>query len=240
MDTDPEHPLRLTRDEPARREHPEHPFPGPCVPFVDPRGCRGLRSRKGTIDGHADFLAEPFPAVNAEIALSEIRLADLRPVVARSNLELKGGTLSLAGRLEYGPKVRTVDLKDLDVRGIRVDYVHTKPTAPAEAERVARVGKAVRAANRDPETTLRVGRIAVVDSELGYVDREKDPGYRLFLSHTNIEIQNASNGFRSGEAVVAIHGLFMGKGNTSASGKLGRRTPPARTSILPCGSPTRR
>lgn len=225
VDTDPEHPLELTdldmEAENIRNIHSkDRVYPSPIRATA-----RIFESGRGSIDGHADFLAEPFPGVHAVLKLQEVPLESFRPVVARSNLALKGGTLSLAGRVEYGPRIQGVDLADLTVRGMRIDYVHSAPTAAAETKRVRQVSQAARKVTADPRSALHVARFRLLDTEAGFVNRARDPGYRVFLTHADLEVLNYSNDFRTGNARFKLSGKFMGTGAARASGTLRRESP---------------
>ena len=220
VDTDPEHPLELTdldmEAENIRNIHSkDRVYPSPIHATA-----RIFESGRGSIDGHADFLAEPFPGVHAVVKLQEVPLESFRPVVARANLALKGGILSLAGRIEYGPRIQGVDLGDLTIRGMRIDYVHSAPTAAAETKRAREVSRAAREVTRDPRSALHVARFRLLDTEAGFVNRARDPGYRVFLSHGDLEVLNYSNDFRTGDAKFKLSGRFMGTGAARASGTL--------------------
>src|SRR5262245_55726550 len=87
-----------------------------------------------TVDGHADFLAEPHLGVKAEVALVGIDLDYFAPVLRRSNLAIRGGRLAAEGTLEYAPTIRMVDLRQATIRDVKLQYVHTpqKKDAPKE------------------------------------------------------------------------------------------------------------
>src|SRR5215218_6142054 len=89
----------------------------------------------GVLDGHADFLAEPFPGFHAVYKVEDVPLDRLRPLSARANLSLSGGVLSSAGEFEYGPKHREVLISDVLVQKLRLDYLHSAATASAEKAR---------------------------------------------------------------------------------------------------------
>src|SRR5258706_9287692 len=80
---------------------------------------------RGVVDGHADFLAEPFAGVHVLYDVQKVPLDALRPLSARSNLVLKGGDLDSDGEVEYAPKTKLVRVKNLTVAGLSLDYLHT-------------------------------------------------------------------------------------------------------------------
>ena len=95
----------------------------------------GIRRRETSVDGHADFLAEPYVAVKADILLENVPLGALVPVSARYNLQLSGGSMSAEGSVEYAPAKKLVSLKRLRIDGLHADYVHARQTQGAEEAR---------------------------------------------------------------------------------------------------------
>ena len=81
-----------------------------------------------TIDGHADFLAEPHLGVKADVTLDRIELDYFKPVTRRYNVAVNKGVLSASGLVEYAPTIKVVDLEQAMIRGVQVEYTHT----PAE------------------------------------------------------------------------------------------------------------
>lgn len=172
---------------------------------------------RGTLDGHANFLGKPFPGVNALFRFQEIPLEPFRPLVSRANLLVRGGALSASGRLEYAPRARVLDVADLTIRGLHLDYVHTARTAAAEERRADKVGRAARRATDKPGLLLRLQRFELANAEIGLVNRARKPDYRVFLSGTDLEVTNLSNQLRRGPARARLAGKFMGSGRTVAA-----------------------
>ena len=56
------------------------------------------------------------------------------------------------------------------------------------------------------------------NSEFGFVNQATTPSYRMFISGTNIDIENWSNQLSGGTAKVQLRGLLMGSGATQISG----------------------
>ena len=169
------------------------------------------------LHGHADFLAEPFPGIHVLLNLERIPIDYFRPVIARSNLAIQNGILGLAGEIEYAPHVRLAHLQDLTIRNMRLDYIHTAPTAAAERVRREQVVKAAKQASRDPETVIRVDQLALEDCDFGLVNKAKSPGYRVFVAPVTVRLENFSNGFQAGPGVAHLTGKFMGSGKATAS-----------------------
>src|SRR5918997_3623654 len=75
-----------------------------------------------TIDGSADFLSQPHMGVKVDVALQQIKLEDLSPVIGRYNMQLRQGLLSATGHIEYSPYAEIVKLTELTLDGVRFDY----------------------------------------------------------------------------------------------------------------------
>ena len=174
--------------------------------------------------GRADFLAEPFAAVNLHLALDDMRLDYVEPILHRYNVNVKNGTVAIAGTVEYGPKVARVHLKYLGIERTTFDYVHTAATAPVEAERAEAGVKAAKQQVTAPTVDLRVDRIQIDNSTLAYSDRSTDPPYRLFFATEQLAVQDFSNQRNGGTAYAWLRGKFMGNGPTAIDGKFRQET----------------
>jgi hypothetical protein len=68
----------------------------------------------------------------------------------------------------------------------------------------------------------------VTHSSFSYTDKTKNPAYRVFMNDTDIALKNLSNHQEQGTADIALHGKFMGSGETKLVGDfLARRQGPA-------------
>lgn len=183
-------------------------------------GARVFERGRLTLDGSADFLAEPHPGVLAKVELADVELGYFRPVLERWNVALRGGVLTAAGDLEYAPWLKAVHLEHATVRGVSVDYIRT-PRARAEQTEAKAAGAAAeaaeQAANR-PDLQVRIGRLRVVEGTFGFVNRAARPGYRVFLSATDLTLENLSNHVAEGTARLRLKGRFMGSGATVVTG----------------------
>jgi hypothetical protein len=166
------------------------------------------------LEGQADFLAVPHLAVKAQVALEQIALAPFQPVASRHNLDLRRGTLSAAGDLEYAPTVRLVHLRQLTIDRLQADYLHTAQTAVVEKRRVQQVKQAAQEVSNAPGLLLRADQIRLTHGTLGFVNRAAQPDYRLFLDGAEVHVQNFSNQLTEGTAVAKVTGKFMGSGQT--------------------------
>jgi len=217
VDDDPGMPLHLANlnatAENIRNIHSrQHQYPSPF--HAD---ATIFDTGHASLDGHADFLAEPFPGIHTVYNIREAPVKNFRPVLARSNLLVRGGTLSSTGEIEYAPSTELVDVHELVLHRLILDTVHSPATAANEKEKKAVVKKAASDVNNKPGVLLRVKRMRIVDGDLGMINRAKTPSYRAFLSHANLEITNLSNHFSQGPAHASLSGKFMGSGPSHAT-----------------------
>ena len=174
---------------------------------------------KGSIDGKANFLAEPIPGVKAAIKLNNVPLDYFKPVLARANLTIAGGVLSASGNIENSSKVQTAQMEDVTIDGIKLDYIHAEKTAAAEKKRAKAVGKAAGELSNKPDVLIRVDNFNLTDASLGMVNQAAGNPYRLFLSDADFHMSNFSNQFSRGPAKARLNGKFMGSGVTTATGQ---------------------
>ena len=170
---------------------------------------------RAALDGHADFLSVPYPGVHAFYKAQNIPLDRLRPLGERANLNLRGGSLSSRGEVEYGPRHREARIADVVVNRLRLDYTHTAATAPAEKARGKKVATAVK--NPEPPMPVAIARLSLSDSDLGVIAPVKDGRFRFFVDGANLEVTNLSSGFRKGPAKATLTGRFLGSGSAHGS-----------------------
>jgi hypothetical protein len=173
---------------------------------------------KGVIDGKANLLAEPMPGVKAAITLEKVPIDFFKTVIARSNLDIRGGVLRASGDVEYGPKVQIAHLKDLTIQGMKIDYVHTEETAGAEKKRAAVVGKTAKQLSNKPEVLISIDKLKLTGCNLGMFNDAGGKKYRVFISNADFTLSNFSNQFSRGPAKASLRGLFMGSGATELTG----------------------
>jgi hypothetical protein len=172
------------------------------------------------LNGWADFLAEPYAAFMADIKLDTIALDYFKPITNRYNVTVDKGRLSANGEVEIAPQFKSVKLWSATVDGIHVDYVHTAATVSEKVKEATRETIAAADRAQDPGLELRVDRIDVVRSTVGFVNRTTNPSYRVFISDATATLTNLSS-VPSGETAVAnVRGKFMGSGPASAGFKL--------------------
>ncbi len=169
------------------------------------------------LDGQADFLAKPSMAVNADINLQDIALADLLPLTAQHQVHLSQGLLSAGGHLHYAPTMQEVRLNTLTLRDVKLDFVHAAQTLKSEQETGKKVVRAADQAANHPTLILRIDQGLIEKSEFGFVNQATDPPYRVFMTDTEINLENWSNQLSEGTAMM-VKGLLMGNGATKIEG----------------------
>jgi hypothetical protein len=175
---------------------------------------------KGTLilDGNANFLQEPHLGLKAGLNLSSMDLSYFEPIMKRSNISVRSGTLSTKGNLEYNPKKTEVNLTELDINGVKVDYLHLPETVDVEQERIETATETAKELSNKPTAKLRIDALQITDSTFGYINKTTQPNYRLFFDHTKMTMTNLSNQFKEGESTLKLTGKFMGTGDTRVTG----------------------
>lgn len=215
IDEDPKRPLELSRvnllAENIRNTRDDK------VLYPSPVRADGVLFGTGraVVKGHADFLSKPYPGVHVLYQLSRVPLERLDVLSSRANLDLDGGVLASKGEVEYGPKHREAHVTDVDIDGLRLDYIHTAGTAEAEKDRAATASRV--AQDDQPAMFVRLDRIHFADSIFGLVNRAADRPYRVYVSGTDLVVTQISSGFRQGPAKARLTGKFMGSGAARAS-----------------------
>ncbi|MCC2642227.1 MAG: uncharacterized protein K0S45_2640 [Nitrospira sp.] len=170
------------------------------------------------LDGHADFFADPSLAVNADLTLTDIELAALLPLTAQHQVHLSQGRLSAIGHVEYAPTVQEVRLRTLTLHEVKGDFIHTAQTEKKAKETGKKAAHAADQAANHPTLLLRIDQGKIKNSEFGVVNQATTPSYRMFISRTDIDLENWSNQLSEGTAEVKLHGLLMGSGTTQITG----------------------
>jgi hypothetical protein len=134
VDQGPFEPVRLTalmvKADNIRNVHSrEGTYPSP----VHAEGTLH-ESARVTLDGNADFLAEPYAAIEGDFALHELSVRHVAKLLTIYHVSARKGTVSLDGKLEYSPTTKRVHVREADMKGVTADYVAGKPeelpTAP--------------------------------------------------------------------------------------------------------------
>jgi hypothetical protein len=176
------------------------------------------KSSRITLEGRADFFAQPLPGVDAQVQVEDLRLAGLRDVAEPFNVQLRQGRLDLSGRVTYAKAQAKLLLDRVLLENAKIDYVHRPESAGKETARAKQVGKKAQQAQRDSAVQIRIGHGQVLNSEMGFVNKAASPDYRVFLADINAEMDNVSTKPEEGTGAVKVTGTFMGSGPTVVMG----------------------
>jgi hypothetical protein len=164
-----------------------------------------------SIDGNADFLAEPHPGIKTSIDLSKLPLSYFTGLI-HDYAVIRKGTLSGNGLVEYAPKIKQVSLEQVTVTGADADYVMTAANEAESKELKQKTIKEAKQVSNDPGVVLRAKDLRMTESTLGYVDRRSDPDYRIFASALDVSVKGFSNQKSEGAGVINAKGMFNGTG----------------------------
>jgi hypothetical protein len=174
-------------------------------------------SGKLEFDGNADFMAEPYAGVKGSLSLADAHLDPLRPVLERYNVTVSKGRLSFASNVEFSPKVKTADVREIKIRELDAGYVN-RPARAAAAEKMReKTAEAAKEVSNDPGILIKVDSVRAERARLRFVNEEVDPHYQLELVETDLRVANLSNHAKRGPATGEINGRFMGSGPAHAS-----------------------
>jgi hypothetical protein len=171
-----------------------------------------------TVDGHANFLEEPFPGARARYRIIKVPLSALDPEIRQVNITVQGGRLASDGLLEYSPKVTRVDVNNATIADVGIGYVHSPATQKQEAQRAKATGEQIEKQNNRPAVDIAVREFDIEHSNFSYTDQTGNPNYKLFINDTDLTLKNLSNHQQQGPADVSLHGKFMGSGDSTISG----------------------
>ncbi len=214
VDRGPFRPLRLShvnyRAENIRNiMSPEHVYPS----AIHLDGVV-FGSGKIEVDGNADFLATPHVGLQGSISLEGLDLDYFKPITSRYNVTVRKGTLSTLGIFEYAPNTKVVDLQEVTVRDVGIEYVHKPETAEAEKQTAKQIEETAKQVSNDPGILLRVDKVNILRSTFRFRNEAADPPYRVFLANAEIRLANVSNQRAEGKAAGDLKGKFMGSGDT--------------------------
>ncbi len=217
IDKDPERPLKLSHLNLKAANIRNVRLPDKVYPSSFHLETAIFGSGRGVIDGKANFLAEPYPGINASVKLDKVPLDYFKPIISRANLSIRNGLFSASGEAEYAPHVKRAHLKELAIEGMTIDYIHSPRTAAAEARRAEQVGKAAREVSKS-EMELRVDQVRLKRCTVGLVNESARNPYRVYLADADLLLSNLSNNFAQGPAKAELQGKFMGNGATRVTG----------------------
>ena len=217
IDQDPKRPLILSRMNLQATNIRNIRLPGLVYPSSFHLDTAIFGSGHGTIDGAANFLAEPYPGIKGRLKLENVPIDYFKTVLARSNFSIHGGLLQASGDAEYAPKVKIAHLESLEIHGMHIYYIHSQRTTGAEKKRAALAEKTARGLSNKPGILINADQVKLTGCTLGMVNKSGSKPYRLFLSDTDFRLNNFSNHFSQGPAHARLKAKFMGSGLTTAS-----------------------
>jgi hypothetical protein len=169
------------------------------------------------LEGQADFLRTPHAGVKGYATVEAIALDYFRPIAARYGFTLTAGSLDARGHVEYAPEVKTLELDEVRIDGLRGDYAYRRQTAaPVKRAAKATVETSKEVADR-PDVLVKARRIALHGATVGFVNEAATPRYRVFLADTDLVVENFASQRREGTATARLTGRFMGSGATTVT-----------------------
>jgi hypothetical protein len=217
IDQDPKKPLVLSRFNLKATNIRNIHQPGQVYPSPFKLDTAIFDTGHGTVEGNANFLAEPYPGLKGHFTLADIPIDYFKTVIARSNLAIDGGLLQASGSAEYAPRIKNVHLANLTIQGMKLDYTHSKRTAVAEKKRADVVGKTARKLSNKPDILIRADQLNLTECTLGMINKAAKKPYRVFLENLDLQLSNFSNQFAQGPAQARLKAKFMGSGITTAT-----------------------
>jgi hypothetical protein len=166
------------------------------------------------VDGNADFLAEPYAGIDAGIQIDGLPLSYLTGVI-HDYAQIRKGTFSGKGRIEYAPRIRRVDLETLAIAGADADYVLTDKNYQQSEQLRQQTIQGAKEVSNDPGVQLRAREVRITDSTIGWIDRTEHPDYRLFVSGLDLTLADFSNQKKDGIGHLKATGKFNGTGPAS-------------------------
>jgi Domain of Unknown Function (DUF748) len=218
IDTDQERPLHIAhiqfRASNIRNIHSkDRTYPSP----VHAEGVI-FENGRGVVDGHADFLAEPYAGIHVNYKIEKVPLDNFKSILARlADMTLKGGVLASDGEIEYAPKAKFAHVQDVSIDGLHLDYTHSAANAPAENAAKQNVKEAAKKASNNPNIVLKLDKFEILHSTLGLINKTKNPAYRIYLAGADLRVTNLSNHAADGLAHAKLTGKFMGSGPAVAT-----------------------
>lgn len=181
--------------------------------YPSPVHVEGIAFETGKIslNGNADFLAEPHMAVKGDLQIDQVTLDYFKPITERYDFSVRKGVLSAEGSIEFAPQMKSLIVRKITLDNVDADYVHEARTGPVK-EVAKEVGKTARKYSNEPTLQVKVDELQVRNGQLGYMNRAAKPAYRVYFTDTALEIQNFSNHLKDGVARGRATGKFMGSG----------------------------
>jgi len=174
-----------------------------------------------SIDGHADFLAEPHVSFKTDIVLEKVDLSYFQPLITPYRFSVRKGVLwSVEGNLEHHKDNTIVNVDKLVLRQVDGYYTHD-PIGKGVVKKLAEAAKEVK---EKPKVAIHIKQMDVKESTLELTNAMTQPSYRIFLTDTEMKLNNLSKDFVKGPANLRLHCKFMGSGDTVLLGTFRQET----------------
>jgi hypothetical protein len=171
-----------------------------------------------TVEGRADLVAKPLPAVDATMIVERLRLQSLLPVAEPFHVYLKDGVLDMKSRVRQTKNRTMIAVEDFLLDHAKLDYVHTAAAKEKNTQRAKKGADEAKQAHQNPSLLLKLQRGKILHSEVGFVNETASPDYRVFMADMNVDMENLSNRVSEGTGAIKMTGKFMGSGPTVVSG----------------------
>jgi hypothetical protein len=217
VDEGPYRPLRLTHLDLQAENIRNIALPNDIYPSTVQIESTVFDTGKMTLTGRANFLAVPHVTMKGDVALQRVILDYLKPLTRKYHLDVRGGTFSTAGAFEYATNGTAVNVKEVAIDDVEIEYVRSKAIATEEAQTAKAVARSAKEAGSAPHLTLSMDILNIRRSRFGFRDESTAPPYGLFLSDANLRLEHVSNQGALGRASGSLSGKFMGSGATQIS-----------------------
>jgi hypothetical protein len=171
-----------------------------------------------TVNGRANYLMKPYPGFVTNYVITHVPLGAVTPASQHINILITGGILSSNGTIEYSPAVTNVKVRNATIDSVNLSYIHLAQTQGAEKQRVIKAGESIQKQNNRPGVNIDVQELDINHSRLDFRNQDSDPPYALFITDTNMRIENLSNHSEHGLSHLDLDGKFMGSGATRMYG----------------------
>jgi hypothetical protein len=168
---------------------------------------------QAVIDGNADFMAEPTPALKGKMNVQRIDLSYFQPLVKPFGLTVRRGELSGSGVLEMGPAIRAVDLDSIVLTDTAIDYAQGAQPTPVAKKAGHEVNRVAHESLNNPQQLFRAKEVLLKNGTLGVVNEAENPPYRIYFTDTTFDLKNVSSRAEDGPCVATLQGKFMGSGD---------------------------
>lgn len=171
-----------------------------------------------SLNGKADFLAEPHIGIDTGFAVEQIDLTDLEPLIRHLPIVVHRGTLSGKGEVEYAPETKNIHIEKITLDRTNADYVYKPgPVASAAGDKAAETAKETASTETAPAVLIRLDLLEIKRSNLGFINKGAKPDYRVYIDETELNVTNVSNHLTEGMTEAKLKGKFMGSGNLGAN-----------------------